>query len=62
MVILVMYYFVPIISYNLLSDYQITHSGEGKTVTFTPYQVLIKGFKDPQHVLATVIVGDITRL
>ena len=28
--------FVPRISCNLLSDYQITHSGEGKNVTFTP--------------------------
>ena len=26
---------VPRISYNLLSVYQITHSGEGKTITFT---------------------------
>ena len=53
---------VPRISCNLLSLYQITHSSEGKTITFTPHQVLIKGFKDPQHVLATGIVGDITRL
>ena len=37
-------------------------SGEGKTVTFTPHQVVIKDFKDPQHVLATRIVDDITRL
>ena len=28
---------VPKISCNLLSVYQITHSGEGKTVTFTPH-------------------------
>ena len=53
---------VPIISCNLLSIYQITHSGEGKTVTFTPHQVVIKDFKDPQHVLATRIVDDITKL
>ena len=53
---------VPKISYNLLSVYQITHSGEGKTVTFTPHQVVIKDFKDPQNVLATEIVYDITRL
>ena len=44
---------VPRISCNLLSVYQITHSGEGKTITFTPHQVVIKDFKDPQHVLAT---------
>ena len=33
------------ISYNLLLVYQITHSGERKTVTFTPHQVVIKDFK-----------------
>ena len=33
---------VPKISCNLLSVYQITHLGEGKTVTFTPHQVVIK--------------------
>ena len=43
---------LPIISCNLLSIYQITHSGEGKTVTFTPHQVVIKDFKDPKHILA----------
>ena len=46
----------------MLSDYQITHFGEGKTVTFTPHQVVIKNFKDPYHVLSTRIVDDITRL
>ena len=53
---------VPKISCNLLSVYQITHSGEGKTVTFTPHQVVIKDFKNPQNVLATGTVDDITRL
>ena len=53
---------VPKISSNLLSVYQITHSGEGKTVTFTPHQVVIKDFKNPQNVLATGNVDDITRL
>ena len=61
MVILVMYR-VPKFSCNLLLVYQITHSGEGKTVTFIPHQVVIKDFKDPKHVLATRIVDDITRL
>ena len=42
--------YVPRISCNLLSIYQITHSNEGKNVTFTPHQVVIKDFKDPQHV------------
>ena len=37
---------VEIFFYNLLSGYQITHSGEGKTVTFTPHQVVIKDFKN----------------
>ena len=50
------------ISCNLLSVYQITHSGEGKTVTFTPHQVVIKDFKNPQNVLTTGTVDDITRL
>src|SRR5713226_2831825 len=53
---------VPKISCNLLSVYQITHSGEGKTVMFTPDQVVIKDFKNPQNVLATGTVDDITRL
>ena len=46
----------------MLLVYEITHFGEGKTVTFTPQQVVIKDFKDPQHVLATRIIDDITRL
>jgi hypothetical protein len=53
---------VPSLSCNLLSVYQITHSGEGKTVEFSPHQVAIKDLNDPQHILATGIVDDITRL
>jgi hypothetical protein len=53
---------VPSLSYNLLSEYRITHSGEGKTVEFSPHQVVINDLKYPQHVLATRIVDDITRL
>ena len=53
---------VPWISCNLLPVYQITHSGEGKTVMFTPHQAVIKDLKYPQHVLATRIVDDINRL
>jgi len=53
---------VQSLSCNLLSVYQITHSGEGKTVDFSPHQVVIKDLKDPKHVLATRIVDDITRL
>jgi hypothetical protein len=53
---------VPSLSCNLLSVYQITHLGEGKTVEFSPHQVVIKDLKDPNHVIATRIVDDITRL
>jgi hypothetical protein len=53
---------VPSLSCNLLSIYQITHSGEGKTIEFSPHQVVIKDLKYPKHVLATGIVDDITRL
>ena len=53
---------VPRIFCNLLWVYQITYSNEGENVMFTPHQVVIKYFKYPQHVLATRIVDDITRL
>jgi hypothetical protein len=53
---------VSSIFFNLLLVYKITHSSEGKTVEFFPHQVVIKGLKYPQHVLATGIVDDITRL
>ena len=42
--------------------YQITHLKEGKSVFFTPYQVVIRDLKDPKHILATGNVDDITRL
>ena len=53
---------VPRISCNLLSVYQITHSSEVKTITFTPHQVVIKDFKYPKHILDTGIVDNITSL
>jgi hypothetical protein len=53
---------VPNLSCNLLSVYQITHSGECKTIDFSPHQVVIKDLKDPKHVLATGISDDITKL
>jgi hypothetical protein len=53
---------VPSLSCNLLLVYQITHSGEGKTVEFSPHQIVIKDLKDLKHVLATRIADDITRL
>jgi hypothetical protein len=53
---------VPNLSCNLLSIYQITHLGEGKTIEFSPHQVVMKDLKDPKHVLATGISDDITKL
>jgi hypothetical protein len=53
---------VPTLSYKLISIYQITHSGEGKPVKFSRHRVVIKDIKYPQHVLATRIDDDITRL
>jgi hypothetical protein len=53
---------VPSLSCILLLVYQITHSGEGKTVEFSPHKVVIKDLKYHKHVLATGIVDDITRL
>ena len=49
------------LSCNLLSVYQITHSGGGKSVLFTPHQVVIRDLKDPQHIIDTRS-DDITRL
>jgi hypothetical protein len=51
---------VPGLSCNLLLVYQITYSGEGKNVEFSPHQVVINDLKYLQHVLATGIVDDIT--
>jgi hypothetical protein len=42
--------------------YQITHSAEGKTIEFSPHQLVIKNLKYPKHVLKTGIVDNITRL
>jgi hypothetical protein len=38
---------VPSLSCNLLSVYQITHLGEGKTIEFSPHHVVIKDLKYP---------------
>ena len=54
-------FYIPTLSCNLLSVYQITHSGEGKTVEFSPHDVVIKDLRDPRHILATGIVDDSTR-
>jgi hypothetical protein len=53
---------LPSLSCNFLSVYQITHSGEGKTLDFSPHRVVIKDIKDLKNVLATGISNDITRL
>jgi hypothetical protein len=53
---------VPSLSCNLLSVYQITRSSEGKTIEFSPHQVVIKDLKDPNHVFSTKFANDITRL
>ena len=53
---------VPTLSCNLLSVYQITHSGESKIVEFSPHDVVIKDLKDPRQILATGIADDSTRL
>jgi hypothetical protein len=37
-------------------------SGQGKSVVFTPHQVVIRDLKYPQHIVATGSVNDITRL
>jgi hypothetical protein len=54
--------FFPSISCNLLLVYQINHSGEGKTIEFSPHPVVIKDLKYPKHILATGLVDYITRL
>jgi hypothetical protein len=53
---------VPSLSCNLLSVYQITHLGEGKTIKFSPHQDIIHDPKYPKHVLTNGIANDITRL
>eukprot|EP00253_Pinus_taeda_P028485 PITA_28485 len=53
---------VPTLSCNLLFVYQISHSGEGKIVEFSPQDVVIKDLKDPRQILATSIANDSTRL
>ena len=53
---------VPTLSYNLLFVYHITHLGEGKTIEFSPHDVVIKDLRDPRHILATSIVDDSIRL
>ena len=53
---------VPDISTNLLSIYQITHSGEGKIVEFFPNSVVIRELKDQSQIVATSTVDHVARL
>jgi hypothetical protein len=53
---------VTSLSCNILLVYQITHSSEGKTIEFSPHQVVIKDLKYPKHILSIGTIDDITRL
>ena len=46
----------------LKSSIGVSNSSEAKSVLFTPHQVVIQNLKDPQHIVATGSVDDITRL
>ena len=61
MTISMMYYVFQVFLVTFY-QYQITHSGEGKTIEFSPHQVVIKDLKYAKHVLAIGIPDDITRL
>ena len=44
---------VPDMSMNLLSIYQIFHSGSRKTIKFSPHDVVIRDLHDPDMIVAT---------
>jgi hypothetical protein len=44
---------VPDISTNLLSIYQICHSGDGKTIEFSPNDVVIRELHNPDIVVSS---------
>ena len=54
--------YVPKLSTNLLSIYQITNSGAGKTVLLTPHSVIIREIEDPSEIVATGKVDHHARL
>ena len=54
--------YVPKLSTNLLSIYQITNSGAGKTVLFNLDSVIIREIKDPSQIVATGKVDHHARL
>jgi hypothetical protein len=53
---------VPDISANLLSIYQICHSGNGKTIEFSPNDVIIRELQNPDIVVASGKVDHSSRL
>lgn len=53
---------IPEISENLLSIYQICHSGNGKIVEFSPNEVVIRELHEPAVVLAIGQVDHASRL
>jgi hypothetical protein len=53
---------VPDISKNLLSVYQIFHSGSSKIVEFSPHDVVIRDIHEPDLVVATGSVDFASRL
>lgn len=53
---------VPDISTNLLSIYQIFHSGFSKTVEFSPHDVVIRDLHDPDLVVAIGSVDSASHL
>ena len=50
------------ISTNLLSIYQICHSGSGKTVDFSPHDVVIRDLHDSKLIVATESVDSASHL
>jgi hypothetical protein len=53
---------VPEILTNLLSIYHLFHSGSGKTVEFSPHDVVIQDLHDSDMIVATGSVDTASRL
>ena len=54
--------FIPDISMNLLSIYQIYHSSSGKTIEFSPHDVVIQDLHDSELIVATGSVDSASHL
>jgi len=54
--------FVPNISTNILSIYQICHSGNGKKIDFSPNDVIIRELQNTYIIVASGIVDHSSRL